>query len=71
MADSLPPKYYPIATPGRNPDEFEVTQPWYAWFLRLSRGVSATVPLAKITGGGTDGSLTITNGVITSVVPPT
>jgi len=53
----------------------QATNPWYDWTLRvgqlLSTGASATVPLAKITGGGTDGSLTIVNGLITSVVQPT
>ena len=34
-------------------------------------GFSGTVPLAKITVGGTDGSLTATNGLITAVVNPT
>ncbi len=53
----------------------QATNPWYDWTLRvggaLAAGVSATVPLAKITGGGTDGSLTIVNGLITAVVQPT
>lgn len=34
-------------------------------------GYTGTVTLAKITGGGTDGSLTITNGLITAVTAPT
>lgn len=34
-------------------------------------GFSGTVPLAKITVGGADGSLTVTNGLITAVVNPT
>jgi len=34
-------------------------------------GASNTVPLAKITGLGTDGSLTVTNGLITAIVLPT
>lgn len=37
----------------------------------LSSGLSVTVTLAKITGGGTNGSLTFTNGVLTSKVDPT
>lgn len=32
---------------------------------------SATIPLAKITGGGAAGSLTFTNGILTNAVPPT
>ena len=34
-------------------------------------GISGTVTLAKLTGGGTNGSLTYTNGIITAVVNPT
>lgn len=34
-------------------------------------GISATVALAKITTGGTDGSLTIVNGIVTAYTPPT
>lgn len=53
----------------------QVDQGWHDWFLDISRilstGVSATVPLAKITGGGTNGSLTIKNGIITAVTQPT
>lgn len=53
----------------------QVDQGWHDWFLDISRtlssGASTTVPLAKITGGGADGSLTITNGIITAVTQPT
>ena len=34
-------------------------------------GYNGTVPLAKLTGGGANGSLTVVNGVITGVLPPT
>lgn len=34
-------------------------------------GLTTTVTLAKITGGGTDGSLTFTNGILTAKVDPT
>ena len=34
-------------------------------------GISGTVPLAKITGLGADGSLTFVNGIITAFVSPT
>lgn len=53
-----------------------VTNQWYSWFLtevyrpRL-KGMTTTVPLAKLTGGGTDGSLTFENGLLTSKVDPT
>ena len=48
---------------------------WYRWFLDvtnlLSKGYTGSVTVAKITGGGTDGTLTFTNGVLTTVVAPT
>lgn len=34
-------------------------------------GFTGTVPLAKLTTGGTDGSFTVTNGIITAVTNPT
>ena len=38
---------------------------------KFAPGISGTVPLAKITGLGTDGSLTFANGLITAKVDPT
>lgn len=38
---------------------------------QLAVGLSVTVTLAKITAGGTNGSLTFTNGVLTAKVDPT
>lgn len=44
----------------------------YLQINQLTAGaISGTVVLAKITGGGSNGSLTFTNGVITGVVDPT
>lgn len=37
----------------------------------LAGGASGTVTLAALTGGGTQGSLTVTNGLITGIVNPT
>lgn len=37
----------------------------------LAKGVSGAVTLAKITGGGTNGSLTFVSGIITAFTPPT
>lgn len=34
-------------------------------------GINHTIPLAKITPGGTDGSITFTNGLATAFVLPT
>jgi hypothetical protein len=52
------------------------SEAWFTWFRenitrRLNTGLTVTVPLAKITGGGTDGSLTFTNGILTAVTQPT
>jgi hypothetical protein len=73
MSYTPPPKFYPliVETPG---GEFELSEPWHVWFMNLARantGFTGTVPLAKITGGGADGSLTITNGIITAATAPT
>jgi hypothetical protein len=38
---------------------------------QLASGFSGTVPLAKLTGGGANGSITVQNGLITAVVEPT
>ena len=52
-----------------------VNEPWQSFFSSLadalSKGYTGTVTLAKITGGGANGSLTFTNGILTSVVDPT
>jgi hypothetical protein len=37
----------------------------------LGKGFSGTVTTAKLTGGGTNGSITFVNGVVTSQVPAT
>jgi hypothetical protein len=51
------------------------TEPWSGWFRNLynllQTSPSTTVTLAKITPGGANGSLTIVNGVVTSVTAPT
>lgn len=51
------------------------TTHWWAWFDGLGklfrRGYTGTVNLAKLTGGGNDGTLTIENGVIIDYTPPT
>ena len=75
MASLAPPlKHIPFTETGDDGRDY-VGNPWYDWALRIAQahagGVTATVTLAKITGGGTDGSLTIVNGRITAVVQPT
>lgn len=51
------------------------SQFWSGWFRViyniLNPGITTTVALAKLTGGGTNGSLTVKNGVITGYVAPT
>lgn len=37
----------------------------------LAPGISATVALAKLTGGGTNGSMTFVAGILTAYTPPT
>lgn len=37
----------------------------------LAPGISVTVALAKLTSGGTNGSLTVASGIITAYTPPT
>jgi hypothetical protein len=37
----------------------------------LGQGFTGTVTVAKLTGGGTNGTLTFVNGVLTKEVPPT
>lgn len=37
----------------------------------LAPGVSGSITLAKLTGGGTNGSITVVKGIITAFVNPT
>lgn len=54
-------------------------QVWSGWFRRLvqtlngnlSAGFSGTITTAKLTPGGADGSMTFTNGILTSQTPAT
>lgn len=63
---SLPPRTFPVLD-----DAGTFTLPWWDWFIRRDRGITSVVPVAKLTGGGTNGSLTFTNGILTSKVDPT
>lgn len=51
-----------------------VTQ-WRQFFTSLKRvlspGVNASVTLAKLTTGGTNGSMTFVNGILTAYTAPT
>ena len=44
---------------------------WWAWLTGLTGGYTGTVDLAKLTGAGTNGSLTVKNGIIISYTAPT
>jgi hypothetical protein len=65
---ALPPNAQPITSQ-------PPTVQWYQWFKSVKRvlapGISTTVALAKLTTGGTAGSLTVVNGVITAYTAPT
>lgn len=75
MAFQPPPKFYPPVTLDEGSSKYELTQPWHIWFLNvgqaLNGGYTGVIPLAKLTGGGADGSITVTNGLITAVTAPT
>ena len=73
---ALPPQFYPLVELLNG--NYVITQPWADWTIamqavaaRNAAGVSGTIPLAKITGGGTDGSLTFVSGILTAFVAPT
>lgn len=73
---AFPPAHNPPAHElGSSRSVLVVDEGWLGWFLAVQEafdgGASAVVPLAKITGGGTDGSLTIVNGVIKAITLPT
>lgn len=65
----------PKTTPFSDPETGVTSNAWYSWALDVARfqasGVSGTFTLAKITGGGSPGSVTFTNGLITGFVAPT
>ena len=68
--EALPHALKPIQT-----GEGRIDPYWYKWFHNLQgllgSGVTGTVTLAKLTGGGTNGSLTFKNGILVSKVDPT
>lgn len=43
----------------------------FAAYVSACAGLTTTVPLAKLTGGGSNGSLTFTNGILTAKSDPT
>lgn len=51
------------------------TLSWVQWFTQifnlLNPGLSVTITTAKLTGGGTVGSMTFVNGILTKSTPAT
>jgi hypothetical protein len=60
MLNSPPTYDVPVMTKGAN------TSAWYRWFQGLAGGFTGTITTAKLTSGGTEGSMTFTNGIVTS-----
>lgn len=54
-----------------------LTPIWKKWFIDLakklntSKGIDTTVSLAKLTSGGTDGTMKFENGILTKYTKPT
>lgn len=82
MSRQAPPEYTAITEPTDAEAGLLVSKEWSIWLARLATdlqtledastaGYSGTIPLAKITGGGTDGSITVVNGLITAATVPT
>lgn len=62
----------PVNTPLVDPKTGMMTAPWKGWFRtlysQLAQGQSGTAGLAKLTT--TQGSISVINGIVTSLVPP-
>lgn len=79
MTDLVPPPS--TGTPAvedRRGGTMYFTSIWRQWFISLAAiinssptGVSVTITTAKLTAGGTNGSMTFTNGILTSHVQAT
>lgn len=62
-----------------DPKTGQKTSYFFAWLSgiynilkgTIGRGFTGTVAVAKLTGGGTNGSMTYVNGVVVSVLSPT
>lgn len=56
-----------------------ISQDFFRWLNNLfvllqgtlAQGFTGTITLAKLTGGGANGSMTFVNGVVVAQVPPT
>lgn len=56
-------------SPGNNAEVLTMVNGFPAWAFQSA--YSGTVLLAKLTSGGTSGSMTVVNGIITTVTNPT
>lgn len=56
-------------------DKGATSKNWYFFFTAISKlfgaGFTGTITTAKLTGGGANGSMTFSNGVLTSQTPAT
>lgn len=52
-------------------EDKRTSRPWYFFLQGLSNGLTVKITTAKLTGGGTNGSMTFTNGILTSQTPAT
>lgn len=70
QAPSLPKFEVPLTS--KNGD---TSKNWYFFFQAISAplgaGFNGTITTAKLTAGGTNGSMSFTNGVLTSQTPAT
>ena len=70
-----PPQQTPLTIGDRN----TVSPYWFNWLKQIAallnvtivKGYTGTITTAKLTGGGTNGSMTFKNGVLISQVPAT
>lgn len=65
----IPPIQTPISDGGL------ISQYWYRWLFAINSlfnsGFSGTIVTAQLTSGGTQGSITLVNGVVTAQVAAT
>jgi hypothetical protein len=70
MSLSLPPRALPVVGP-----EGTFTLNWFGFFKSLqamfASGFTGTIVTAKLTTGGTEGSITFQNGVVVSQIAAT
>ena len=76
---ALPPRSAPVLDVGSpllgEPEGKSFSLHWFGLFKAMqalfSQGFTGTITTAKLTGGGTNGSITFENGVVVSQTPAT